>query len=80
MSSMYIRPGKYAQSREALPDNREGKWCVDVDEQRSYFVQIMENKAVSPSNNRTGKWTMRQAITGKKQCWTWWEEPEEDEV
>jgi hypothetical protein len=41
-----------------LPDYCEGKWRIHVDKQRGDFVQIMEHKAISPGNNRTGKWTV----------------------
>jgi len=65
-------PGKWDQNRKillkfaTLPDNRERKGCIDVNEQRGDFVQIMENEAIPPSNDCTSEWTIRQAVAGYK--------------
>jgi len=38
-----------------LPNDGKGKGCIDVYEQRSNFVLVVEDETVSPCDNSTGK-------------------------
>lgn len=62
------------------PYNRKRKWGVDMHKERRDLVLIMEDETVPPSNHRTGKGSVREAITRDKEGRTRREEPDEDEV
>lgn len=39
-----------------------------MDEQRGHFVEIVEDQAIPPSNDGTGKRSMRQAVASREEC------------
>ena len=51
-----------------------------MDEQRCDLVQVMEHRAISPSNDSAGQGSMRQTVTRYPQMCAGREDPKEQKV
>lgn len=63
-----------------LPDHREDKRGINVDEERSNLIPVVEDEAVPPGNHGACQRSKRDAIAGNKQRGTCWHGPDKDKV
>ena len=63
-----------------VPDYRESKGRVDVDEQRSNLVPVVEYKTIPPGDDRASQGAQGETVASDEQSWTVGHCPDEDQV
>jgi len=63
-----------------MPDDCEGKGSIDVDKEGGDFVLIVEDEAISPSNDGACQGAMRETVASDEEGWTRGKEPDKNEV